>query len=303
MDALECGLQFLLSKQGVDGLWRDFLTPAGEASEWPSGFIAAALQLAGADPGALRRCAAALVARQNEDGGWGYNEDVPTDADSTACVLLFLARMGGHEDVGRRAASCLVDHQRESGGVATYREAGPIRRYMGVARWLRFRGWCSPHTEVTAIAGRALAAFGRDEATAAWRYVRSMQRADGAWSSYWWTSPHYATAQAVELALLMGDRDAAARAAGWARANGGEGAFETALSVSILAGAGATGEELRRLQEADGGWPSRPIMRIPYPGAVSPDRRRRFRGMLVADQHRTFTSATCVGALAAAGSR
>src|SRR5258707_14135068 len=89
--ALERGVRFLLARQGPDGLWRDFLTPAGEASEWPTGFIGAALHLAGADAGALRRAAEALVARQNDDGGWGYNEDVPTDADSAACLLRFLA--------------------------------------------------------------------------------------------------------------------------------------------------------------------------------------------------------------------
>ena len=64
----------------TDGLWRDFLTPAGEASEWPSGFIGATLELAGGDEAALHRCADARVGLQNDDGGWGYNEAVPTDA-------------------------------------------------------------------------------------------------------------------------------------------------------------------------------------------------------------------------------
>jgi len=35
-DALERGVQFLLANQGRDGLWRDFDTPAGEASLWPT---------------------------------------------------------------------------------------------------------------------------------------------------------------------------------------------------------------------------------------------------------------------------
>ena len=155
--ALEGGTRFLLANQGRDGLWRDFLTPAGEASEWTSGFVAAALQLAGADTSVLARAADALVAGQHEDGGWGYNADVPSDADSTACVLLFLARMGQRADSCRRAASCLIRHQRENGGVATYDEPGPIRRFMGVGRWMRFKGWCSPQVEVTATAGCALA--------------------------------------------------------------------------------------------------------------------------------------------------
>lgn len=325
--ALERGTRFVLANQGRDGLWRDFLTPAGEASEWPTGFIATALHLAGAEAGALERAADTLVANQNVDGGWGYNEAVPSDADSTACVLLFLARLGRRESACRRAASCLLQHQRrENGGIATYREPGPIRRFMGVGRWMRFDGWCRPHTEVTATAGRALVAFAPDncsaEIGAAWRYVRSQQRADGSWSSYWWTSPHYTTLQAVELALSLGDHDSVGRAAEWAirgQAGGGAwsapgaatSAFATALSLSVLLHAGASRQPVERgiarlaaLQDEDGGWPSHPIMRIPLPGAVDPDRRRRWRlggrGIVVRDQHRTFTSAACIAALARA---
>ena len=319
----------MLANQGPDGLWRDFLTPAGEASAWPTGFIATALYLALTETSALERAAATLIASQNDDDGWGYNETVPSDADSTACVLLFLALTGHRGDSGARAAACLVGHQRsENGGIATYRQPGPIRRYMGVGRWWRFHGWCGPHTEVTAMAGRALAALQPQvrgpETAAAWRYVRSRQRPDGSWSSYWWTAPHYATLQAVELAQLLGDRGSIDRAAKWATAlqlrDGGwsapgatTSAFATALGLSILLDAGASGRPVEQailwlaaLQDKDGGWPSHPIMRIPLPGDTDPDRPRRFgldrlgRGIVVRDQHRTFTSAACVAALARA---
>jgi squalene cyclase len=322
--ALERGMGFLLATQGRDGLWRDFLTPAGEASEWPTGFIATALHLAGAEASALERAADTLVANQHVDQGWGYNENVPSDADSTACVLLFLALVDHRESTCRRAASFLVRHQRrESGGIATYRESGPIRRFMGVGRWMRFDGWCSPHTEVTATAGRALAALAPNNQSSethdAWRYVRSQQCSDGSWSSYWWTSPHYATLQAVELALAVGDHDPVGRAAEWAlRSQAEDGAwrapgaatsaFATALSLSILLHAGSAGQQVERaistlaaLQDEDGGWPSHPIMRIPLPGDKDPDRWRLVRlgsGVVVPDQHRTFTSAACVAALA-----
>jgi squalene cyclase len=324
--ALERGVRFLLATQGGDGLWRDFLTPAGEASEWPTGFIATALHLAGAKPDALDRAADALVANQKIDGGWGYNGTVPSDADSTAYVLLFLALMGRRGNAYRRAVSCLIGHQRrEDGGISTYAEPGPIRRFMGVGRWVRFDGWCSPHTEVTATAGRAFAANGlRPEADAAWRYVRSQQRADGSWNSYWWTSPHYTTLQAVELALSLADHEPVGRAAEWAIQGQAEdgawsapgaatSAFTTALSLSILVHSGADGPPVERaistvaaLQHDDGGWPSHPIMRIPLPGDVDPDRRllrrlgRLGRGVVIRDQHRTFTSAACVAALARA---
>jgi len=307
--ALERGTAFLLANQGGDGLWRDFLTPAGEASEWPTGYVAAALHLAGAEAGALEKAVAALAARQNDDGGWGYHEDVPTDADSTACVLLSLALRGGFEDACRRGASYLTAHQRRDGGIATYRESGPIRRFMGVGRWMRFGGWCSSHVEVTATAVRALGAAGGHGKVleAARGYVAARQRPDGGWSPYWWSSPHYAVQQAVEIA----DRDAVDRAAAWVlagQAAAETSAFATALSLSVLVRAGADRDPIERavarleaLQEDDGGWHSQPIMRIPPPWIRNPDRpRRRMRGIVVGDQHRTFTTATCVAALALA---
>jgi squalene cyclase len=327
--ALERGARFLLAHQDGDGLWRDFLTPAGQASEWPTGFIGTALQLACAPTKALERAGHALLARQKASGGWGYNEDVPSDADSTAWVLLFLRHLGCSGAALDRATSCLVRHQRGAdGGVATYSEPGPIRRFMGLGRWVPCTGWCMPHTEVTAVAGRAHAALSPDrcpvETAAAWRFVRSRQRADGSWSSYWWMSPHYTTLQAVELALLLGDHDAVTRAALWASRtqdeDGGWNApgcasspFATAMSLSILLNAKASGAHVEQavvrlvaMQESDGGWPSHPIMRIPLPGDRDPNGERRWRlvrfsgGVLVADQHRTFTSAACITALARA---
>jgi squalene cyclase len=308
--ALERGVGFLLASQGDDGLWRDFLTPAGEASEWTTGFVATALHTAGADADALVRAGAALIERQNDDGGWGYHEEVPSDADSTACVLLLLERLKADDDVCRRAAGLLLAHQGESGGVATYREPGPIRTYMGVGRWLRFRGWCSPHTEVTATAGRALDRIAPDAARAAWDYVRPLQGADGNWRPYWWISSHYPTLQAVALADSLGEREPTLRACEWvAGRRQKDGAFATALSLSILLHAQAPRVCVERLaswlailQDGDGGWPSEPIMRIPLPGDVDPDRLRLVRiggpGIVVGDQHRTFTSAACVAALA-----
>src|SRR5262249_33234467 len=95
-----------------------------------------------------------------------------------------------------------------------------------------------------------------------------------------------------ELSLRLGDREPVGRAAEWAlRSQAGDGswsapgaagsAFATALALSILLLAEATGRSVERglsrlvaLQDDDGGWPSYPMMRIPLPNTVNPDRRR-----------------------------
>jgi squalene cyclase len=181
---------------------------------------------------------------------------------------------------------------------------------------------------VTAAAGQALLAGSRNDnpnaVQAAWRFVRSRQLADGSWSSYWWTSPHYTTLQAIEFAFAAGDWAAIRRAVLWTivnqRVSGGwnvtgtaDSAFASALAVSILLRANADDDHIERgvtrlveLQQADGGWASHPIMRIPLPPDRDPNREGPWRpirfgeGIVVADQHRTFTSAACVAALALA---
>jgi squalene-hopene/tetraprenyl-beta-curcumene cyclase len=131
----------------------------------------------------------------------------------------------------------------------------------------------------------------------------------------------------VALASDVGDHAAVRHAAAWAlreqNKDGGwwapgvpTSAFATAMSLSVLLRAGARSpqvdravERLLALQEADGGWPSHPIMRIPPPGLAEPDRHESWRvdglgtGVIVRDQHRTFTTAACVGALALASIR
>ena len=271
----------------------------------------------------LDRAVEGLVATQHHDGGWGYHAGVPTDADSTACVLLAIAALRRRDAIAEQAAVCLSRHQDpESGGVPTYLKPGPIRRFMRVSGNMRLRGWCSPHLEVTAAAGRAFAAVGkgfRSHAAAAWSYVRARQRKNGCWHSYWWAAPHYPTLQAAELARAVGDRNALRRAAIWAlheqRDDGGWGtptsAFETALSLALLVCAGERGPATRRaverltaLQNVDGGWPSHAEMRIPPPDVWEPDEYGAWRvdrlgtGVVIRDVHRIFTTAACVAALA-----
>jgi hypothetical protein len=200
---------------------------------------------------------------------------------------------------------------------------------MDLPRAVSLRGWCERHLEVTATAGRARAAAGTawlGPARAAWRYVAERQRPDGAFGGYWWCSRHYPTFQAVELAHAMrGHADveeSIASAAGWAAAEverlladgGAEPAcFALSACVAVLARAGvrsALAPAVRRLrssQRESGDWPAQPILRIPHPATIDPDATPHWRVgelgtcVVVPDQHRLVTTATCVGALSAGG--
>ncbi len=330
--ALARGVEFVVAQQGRDGLWRDFETLAGEASDWPTGFIGAQLVEAGVRGTAVEVAAEALLRRQHRDGGWGYHHDVPSDADSTARVLSFLALSGADRNAIERAARCLLKFQDpRTGGVSTYAEPGPIRRYLRAGPRFDVRGWCACHLEVTATAGRALALvpngrFGR-EAELAWEYVERRQTDDGGWDSYWWVDRHYPTSEAAALAVAVGRTEPVERAAAWARseqlpdgswaASGfARSAFATALSLAVrlmVADAGPRDDTLRRgllelvaLQQQDGGWPAHASMRIPPPGVAEPEGYRSWRadglgtGVIVRDQHRLFTTASCLSSLALA---
>jgi squalene cyclase len=329
------GVAFLLERQGEDGLWRDFKTVPGESADWVTGYVGRSLQRAGAPRSSLARAAGALLERQRPDGGWGYHEGVPTDADSTAYVSIFLATGGWMpSEAAERALACLERHQRQpDGGVATYADEEEIRQHTEVPATVSFRGWCRPHVEVSAAAGLAALALGgrgRRAALGAWRFIQPRQQPSGKWESYWWTLPHYPTSIAVAFASALpasrGVAEGVQGAVRWAReaqaANGSwttlepslPSPFATALGVSILATGGAPKTDVERgvkaLLEAgddDGGWPSHPVLRIPPSDVEEPADLVEWRvgelgwGVVIADQHRLYTTATAIGALADAG--
>jgi squalene cyclase len=326
---------FLLKGQTTDGTWRDFRTLAGEGEDWTTAYVGVQLGFARVKAPALRHAVNALLARQRSDGGWGYGTSVPSDGDSTAWALLYLARRTHRLKVLRAGVRCMLAHQDSAGGVRTYASPHEILRYMQLPPFVSLSGWTQPEPEVTAVAGLALYAVTRsrtDAVAAAWRFVRADQKNDGGWVSYWWTTRLYATAQAVAFACscpgLTGARAAVRRAAQWAihtqRSDGGwsprsensSRAFDTALGLAVLSRAAPTRhtrQALRRgisclqdLQLRSGGFPSAPILRIPPPGVTKPRRYQEWRsgdpgtGILVTDHHSLFTTATVVGALALA---
>ena len=330
-EAIARGAAFLEASRGDDGLWRDFKTLAGLSSEWVSGFVACAL--AQAMPGfALSSTLSCLADRQRANGGWAYNKCVPTDCDSTAWAVLALSF--GRQQYSaaiNRGIAYIREHQNVDGGFSTYSSSDRIEAYIGKPDEASIRGWTQSHACVTAVALQALQGHSQGENRASIdmgiTYLRDRREPTGIWKSYWWSGCAYGTYHALK-ALSSANAIASveqitsapevkrkfyAAADISASAQENAGAFESAFVLLTLilcsdrAQADAAESVALRLlgqQLTDGSWPAAPILRIPPPLTMNPDRRSKWRsgtgtGVIIPDQNRCFTTAAVLAALAA----
>lgn len=305
--ARAAGVEFLLGRQGDDGLWSDFHLAPGLADEWITGYVGDRLAGVPGTEAALDRAWAGLVNRRAERGGrgWGYNVHVPQDADSTVWVLRLAQHLGNDDDhsaVDARAS--LVAFQHSDRMLGTYGPTADIARFIGADPAGDFRGWTAGHACVTAAAAGVRGLVDAQVLLAA-------QRPDGRWRSYWWGSDSFATALAVEaLTDLPEAREAIARAGRWATValeSSGLTAFEIANLAAVTAAADVgDGDAVRTLTFTmlpDGSWAAGALLRVPHPQDTDPDAvidwtpGGRIEGAVVEDMRRVFTTATVVHAL------
>jgi len=321
--AVDAALSFLFRSRGRDGWWRDYAI-VGPSDAWITAYVGAVLaELPAPAPlQAARQALRRLARRRPFMAGWGYNAWVPPDADSTAWVLRLAEALGRQPGLRiRRAYGFLARHLRDSGGLATYSVAGPIRRFTRAAS--SFGGWSAAHTCVTAAAA-SLSGFPMRRRLL--EYLRSRRDADGGWTAYWWCDREYATAFAAEAfhrdGRSSGDvlvQDAIAWAAARLRPEGciasaiePQGSpFATALCLRVLALGPHRGAEdcmqwLIAGQRGDGSWSASARLRIPPPGLEDPGQvgswgfdgvGDRSPGTIVRDQRAVFTTATVLAAL------
>lgn len=318
--AMARGTAFLLAQRSSDGFWRDFRHVNEGSDEWTSAYVAAALARTGA--GEARHAAREtwnLLARSRARPGWGYNRQIPVDADSTLWTLrLAQAVRRTNDPAAQSALRLLRRHRSRDGGVATFLETT-----LGDSR--STAGWCHAHAEVTAAAG-ALPGFGRSST----QWLLRSQQPDGRWDAYWYDEDAFATALAAEhLASRRGPapRRALMRAARWAMtriaADGsvaapgvdGGSAFAAACCLRILlaardpesprAAADRLGAWLAAAQRVEGGWQGSTCMYAPLPGDTDPAASGLLLGFAW-DECGYFTTATvleALGRLAASGIR
>jgi len=307
----------------------DFELPVGRATGWTTGYIATMLAPCAAARAAVQRAGRWLMAtyrpgqgwahRQPKPAGWGYNQAVPPDCDSTAWALLALDGAGMPPTDGMRWA--LTGYRRFNGLYRTYadRSAGDT--------------WTAAHVDVTVVALQALLTMGTAEGRSIEVTVERLLELAGqdGWHAYWWADDTYAVAHALQALAGFehwcartgyGDADPATRTrvgplrravsgvldayrqqTEWVAA--GRDPFGAALRLRAWASIGGAlpaawpaAERLLASQAADGGWPGGPKLRLTHhemhqPWATADS------GVLYADSAGLFTTATVVGALQA----
>jgi len=244
------------------------------------------------------------------DGKWGFSPPGPfhdqrmrvfhVDADDTAYVIRTLRSLG----VNRPPDSLLGFYREPERLFVTFDGAGPARLSTQASPQNNFLA----HPEVNANIFLALAGTHLEQ-VANYDALRGAQDERGAWTSYFYPSPLFGTALAVD-ALAAHDASAPAieRALSFIAesqnedgswGSGGD-ALETALAVAALAGRSDHAESQRRGIESllatiaeDGSWSSPACIWQFHAG--DGDVWRAF------DRHRTFVTARCMTALRRAG--
>jgi hypothetical protein len=285
---LEAGVRFLLRSQDRDGAWRDFQLRPGRSDAWTTAFIAT--RLISAVHGTLRQpvlrallgAAEFLQGAREPHGGWAYNRRCPTDADSTACAILFLNAVSA--PVHPKDYAALGRFQLSAGGFATYRFGGSGH------------AWCTAHPEVTATALRALAQYLSPDhfrVSTGLDWLSKQLAEEGTRSPYWWLSQHYFMIEAERLRHVF----PALPVCGEPKPGQFGGCFDLALRLegaNLRQSVGPAREIFARLlmlQQSDGGWPSSPVLRIPDAGRQTGEEHH------AADDRRLLTTATAIAAL------
>jgi len=290
--------------------------------EWVSGYVGTVL--ADLDDASCRQAARTawdrLLQRRGAADGWGHNENLPVDADSTQWGARLAAAVGAPGDERALAARrVLRGHLLANGGVATYARSAEAA-LQELMRSTQIEGMFGAHTCVTAATAHR-AALGQR----AIPYLIEAQESDGRWRGYWWSDDEYTTWLAADALLHSeepGAQDCVDQARQWAadrfdrnhvvwsRGLAAPSPFATALCVTIVAAASPTDvlaaeplcgavQWLLETQKTDGSWQASALMRMP-PGSVTDGDERPEATAVSADDHRLFTTATVLRALAMA---
>ena len=196
LDSLNAASSFLEDFFKKRETWEDFQVTFGYSDEWITSYVGYYLSDGFFNEALLIKAGEIVVSKQRQNGGWGYNIDIPPDADTTAFCSLFLDKWNLlNYEQKTRSIKFLKFHQHSDGGFSTYNDPNQLRAIWGYDASVSFRGWCSLLNSVTASNIKALIKLGVANNDSiilkAFDFLRSRQLQNGLWASYWWSDPMY----------------------------------------------------------------------------------------------------------------
>lgn len=320
--------QYVLAMFDPKAGWRDFCFQNwGPSTSWVTAHVL--WRTAEVLPSSVVRDARRLLLeRVDASGGWGFNESVLPDADSSIHVIRALCETGSTASDLRASVAFVIKHQSELGGIATYRDATELARSRKRDVEWNYSGWTQDHQCVTAAFLDSFTAFpglARSENIGrALEFMAAHQSGLGYWPSYWWRSRVLATAMALPAfhrTCLPQYSTPLRRGIAWLRSQrSAEGAWSNGIDQepSILATAQAAAmllsveestfelassvEWLLKFQLQDGSWSSAPCLQVPAPNVMNPAGECEWRaggrgiGSCRADLDRLYTTASVLSA-------
>jgi len=309
-EAIQKGIDYILSSQQQSGWWKDFYLTPGYSDEWVTAYVGYHLAClpSSKTKTSIERAWKALQNRYRKDEGWGYNMLTPADADSTIWVWIFAQQAGFASEFPETNLAIVNQYINTQGGVATYAKHAPIGRSMQEGEPPSFNGWKIVHNCVTA----AYAYAGRQHAI---NYLLNEQSPLGTWYSYWWDGPEYATALTVEALSnkdASGYKDRIDLSVKWAcvaaqkqLANQEPNDFKIALLLRIILCAAEKESysdvinilrnHLLRSQESEGSWPASAESRSPTIENMAHETGENL--WVIKDEKKNFSTITILDAL------
>ncbi|NQX54902.1 hypothetical protein HQN86_14870 [Pedobacter panaciterrae] len=314
------GIDFMAGSLQEDGYWRDFLTSAGFGRDWITAYVVLQLSDIPGNEALIAKASEQLLSRT----GAAYNENIIADADS----INFFIWMQNNRGVNVPEATVVNwrSFMHSNGGWATYNNELSLREKLGLDKGVSVAGWLMPHNCVSAVAACVLSFMEINEAyDDTIGYLLKQQHDEGYISSYWWTSPIYATSfSLMALSKTKKHADAAARMACWlSNIQNSDGcwynpavnepsALYTALAMKALLQfndkhyteeiqKGA--EWLLRNQTGDGSWPTNRVLLLPATNVIQLETVEQWRkssfgvNVIIDDHNRVFTTATVLNTL------
>lgn len=176
--AIAKALGWLLDRQENSGAWKDFDLDVGPSTSWVTSVVLLGLSHVHVNSAsAASRACEFLLSASGDNSGWGYNENVSEDCDSTSHAVIALREHGF--EVPRKALECIRSFGVEGGRFRTFHYGH------------RFSSWQLVHDEVGAIAAIALQDRVAADSTAEAMLEEVQDK--GFVASFWWARPIYST--------------------------------------------------------------------------------------------------------------